>query len=77
MKNAKSFACATMLALALSATAFGKSGTISGTKAGTISGTRNGTIAATSSGIIPTAPNTRIDSKFRLFELLITTFLIW
>ena len=88
MKNVKSVVCAALLVMALFATTFAKTGTISATKAGTISATRTGTISATGSGTSRTgtisatrtgtisATQFRVD-RFSLIELLLASLLAW
>ena len=85
MKNIQSLVCTGILVIAMSASAFGKSGiisttktgiipttstgTISTTRTGTISTTTVGTIPTTRTGIISTSSSTTVDS-FGRFSLI-------
>lgn len=88
MKNIKSILYTALLVMAVSATAFGKTGTISTTKAGTISTTRTGTISTTVNGSTRTGTisttrtgtisTTRIAvDRFSLIELLLAALRAW
>lgn len=92
MKNLKTIVCAAMLAMAVSATTFAKTGTISTTKAGTISTTKIGTISTTGSGPnrtgtisttrTGTISTTSIDAingidRFSLIQLLVSALRVW
>ena len=91
MKAFKSVTCSTMLILALSLTAFSKTGTISTTQSGTISTTKTGTISTTATAtgspsrtgtISTTRIENRIDlyafvARFGMMDLMLTAFRPW
>ena len=88
MKNVKSIVLAAVLVTGISATTWGKTGTISTTKTGTISTTRTGTISTTASGTshgtismtrTGTISSTRIavSDRFSLVELLLAALRPW
>jgi hypothetical protein len=89
MQKMNTTALAMLLTLAISGTAFSKSGTISTTRVGTISTTavgtisttRTGTISTTSAGTIsttanPTVERTKVLYDFGLFDVLFSLY-VW